>query len=198
MMGGLARRRGLTLVEVMIGTFTLSIIAAAILGAYMGQVTLNEYARNLSLATQDISRVIEQIRRENVGCTMPEVMPAGVTSWDAWLQAQAPGKTIPVPAAQERIVVTCSHRDGAAFGVCGNGNQVGATEWSSAAGTTNFNPLSVTVAVCWRQRGRTIGECAFNAGTGALTPADGSNGPNTAVGVIESPAMITTLVTCRS
>lgn len=191
-------QRGLTLVEVVLGAFTLSIIAAAILSAYMGQVSLNEYARNLSLATQDISRVIEQMRRENMGCTTPEVVPAGATSWDAWLQAQAPGKSIPVPVAQERIVVTCSHRDGAASGACGNGNQVGTGEWIGVAGTTNLNPLSVTVAVCWRQRGRTLGECTFDAGTGALTPVDGSNGPNAIIGVIESPAMITTLVTCRS
>ncbi|MBI4342169.1 MAG: hypothetical protein HY599_02240 [Candidatus Omnitrophica bacterium] len=195
---GPAHAQGLTLVEVVLGVLTLAIIAAAILGAYIGQVTLNEHARNLSFAIQDVSRVIEQIRRENVGCTTPEVVPAGATSWNAWLEAQAPAKTIPVPAAQERIVVTCSHRNGPASGLCGSGNQVGAGEWTSAAGTTNLNPLAITVAVCWRQRNRTIGECTFNAGTGALTPVDGSNGPNDVAGVIESPAMVTTLVTCRS
>lgn len=187
---------GMTLVEVVLGLLVIALIAAAILGAYMGQVTLNEHARNLSLAIQDVSRVIEQIRRENTGCTTPEVVPAGSTSWDAWLQAQAPGKSI--PATQEQIVVTCSHRNGPASGLCGTGNQVGSGEWTSAGGSTSLDPLSITVAVCWRQRGRTIGECTFNAGTGVLTPVDGSNGPNDVVGVIESPAMITTLVTCRS
>ena len=194
------RVQGLTLVEVVLGVLTLAIISAAVLGAYIGQITLNEHARNLSMAIQDVSRVIEQIRRENVGCTTPDIVPPTGTSWNAWLEAQAPGKTIPVPAAQERIVVTCSHRDGPASGLCGTGNpaQVGGGEWASVAGVTNLNPLAITVAVCWRQRGRTIGECTFNAGTGALTPVDGANGPNSAAGVIESPAMVTTLVTCRS
>ena len=192
------RARGLTLVEVVLGVLTLALIAAAVLGAYIGQITLNEHARNLSLAIQDVSRVIEQMRRENVGCTSPEVVPAGATSWDAWLQAQVPGKSIPGVGTAERIVVTCSHQNGPASGLCGNGNQVGSGEWTSAGGTTALDPLSITVAVCWRQRSRTIGECTYNAGTGVMTPVDGANGPNEVVGVIESPAMITTLVTCRS
>ena len=192
------RARGLTLVEVVLGVLTLALIAAAVLGAYIGQITLNEHARNLSLAIQDVSRVIEQMRRENVGCTSPEVVPAGATSWDAWLQAQVPGKSIPGVGTAERIVMTCSHQNGPASGLCGIGNQVGSGEWTSTGGNTTLDPLSITVAVCWRQRNRTIGECTYNAGTGVMTPVDGANGPNEVVGVIESPAMITTLVTCRS
>ena len=39
------------------------------------------------------------------------------------------------------------------------------------------------------------GECTWNGA--ALIAADGGNGPNNFVGVIESPASLTTLVTCR-
>jgi hypothetical protein len=171
---------------------TLTVVASALLGAYVGQVTLNEHGRNLSLAIQDANRIIEQIRQENTGCPSPEAIPAGATSWDVWLEAQAPGKSlaIPNPNVEELIVVTCSHSDGPAAGLCGNGNQVGTGEWTSLAGNTSRDPLRITVAVCWRHRGRTIGECAWD---GANLSANDANGS----GVIDSPAMLTTLVTCR-
>lgn len=44
---------GLTLVEVVLAALILAIVVSAILGAYMGQVTLNEHARNLSFAIND-------------------------------------------------------------------------------------------------------------------------------------------------
>lgn len=184
---------GFTLVEVVLGTFTLTIAAVAILGAYLGQVTLNEHARNLSLAVHDANRILEQIRRQNSGgaCSTPSVSLVG--GWDAWLQAQNPGKSVPNPAAtanaSERIVVTCQNE--AATQYCNPATQVSASEWRSTGGAPTHDPLRVTVSVCWRHRNRTLGECAW-AGN-ALTPAD-TNGNM----VIDSPAMLTTLVTCRN
>jgi hypothetical protein len=55
---------------------------------------------------------------------------------------------------------------------------------------TDHEPLQVTVAVCWRHRNRVIGECAWDGVALSANDADGD-------GVIESPAMLTTLVTCR-
>ena len=187
---------GFTLVEILLGGLTLATVTAAILGAYVGQVTLNEHARNLALAIQDANRVIEQIRQQNAAClgAPPSVIPTGVTSWNAWLEAQAPGKSLgaPTPNINERIVVTCSHRNGPASGLCGQTNQVGSGEWAKAAGNSSFDPLRVVVTVCWRHRNRTIGECgwdgALNVSAATDTDADGT---------IESPAMLTTLVTCR-
>ena len=193
---GRRRESGFTLVEVLLGGITLAIVTSAILGAYIGQITLNEHARNLSLVIQDANRIIEQIRQQNTTCTSPNVIPPAGTSWNAWLEAQVPGKSITsaTPNVAERILVTCSHRDGPASGLCGS-NQAGAGEWTNPAGNTTHDPLRVTVAVCWRHRNRTIGECTWNGA--ALVPDDAVAMPNDTLGAIDSPAMLTTLVTCR-
>ena len=208
---------GLTLVEVVLGAATLAIVVAAILGAYMGQLTLNEHARNLSFAMNDASRVLEKIRSENAGCqsnTVPEVDPEGPGSgpsnpdnWNAWMNTNNPGapKSIgldPQTGAnrddtQERIFVTCLQQGVVGTPVnaddyCGDQgikNQVGAGEWKRQTGaTTTFNPIQVTVAVCWRHRGRVVGECDAN-----VSPEDRNSN-----GVIESPAMLTTLIACSA
>lgn len=187
----------MTLVEVLLAIVVLVVAISAILGAYVGQQTLNEHARNLTLATQDAERVIEQLRSNNAQCNIPTAATAG--GWNAWLDAQVPAKSVPNPDANagERIVVTCQDQDGGVLSTdyCGRNAptpQVATEEWTFQAASTAFNPVRVTVAVCWRHRGRTIGECAWDGAS--LTPSDSGTG---VVGVIESPAMLTTLVTCR-
>ena len=211
---------GFTLAEVVLGGMVLAIAVAAILGAYVGQVTLNEHARNLSLAIQDANRVIEQVRQLNTNCAaphsppnLPTVIPTDATgtpqptsSWNAWMNpggAGSPKSIGPDPATNnntnELIVVTCSHRDGPAAGLCqpGNGGQVGSGEWTSG-GTTTRDPIRLTVTVCWRHRQRIIGECTAASPTAPLQAADNQgSGPHNQSGVVESPAMLTTLVTCR-
>lgn len=197
------RMAGFTLVEVLLAVLTLSIAFAALLGAFLSQITLNEHARNLSLAVHDANRVIERIRQDNLNCTSPTINPTGVpTSWDAWLQTEV--KSVPTVSSstEERIVVTCLQQSPSTpplnpADYCGTGGtaQVGTGEWRVNAGTTSFDPLQVTVSVCWRHRSRTIGECTWTGGT--LVAADGGNGPNDVQGVVESPASLTTLVTCR-
>ena len=152
------------------GALVLAVAIVALLGAFLGQMTLNEHARRLAWAGNDASRVLEQVRRQNSGgaCTTPSATPpAGFGSWDAWLAdataAGGGGKSIQ-PAADELVVVT----------------PVGA------------NPLTVTVAVCWRHRNRILGECT---GAGALAQNPGAGGDPL---VTESPAMLSTLITCRA
>ena len=186
--GGLQRcSAGFTLMEVLLGGMVLAVAISAILGAYIGQVTLNEHARNLSLAINDASRVVEQIRQRNspcAGATPSSNFPAWTaanptctgaaptTSWDDWLQRCDGGKSVPpTPLSNERILLTCQNVAGTA--ACG----------------ASEDPLRLTVAVCWRHRGRTIGECT-PAGALVQSDLDGD-------GVFESPAMLTTLVTCR-
>lgn len=166
----MGERRGLTLVELLVGALVLSVAIVALLGAFLGQLTLSEHARRLAWAGNDASRVLEQVRRQNSGgaCTTPSATPpAGFGSWDAWLAdataAGGGGKSIQ-PAADELVVVT----------------RVGA------------NPLTVTVAVCWRHRNRILGECT---GAGALAQNPGAGGDPL---VTESPAMLSTLITCRA
>lgn len=195
---------GFTLIEFVLGTMTLAIAMAAIFGAYVGQVTLNEHARNLTLAVHDANRVIEGLRQLNWGCT---AQPSAVStvgspaSWDAWLTGSTGGgKSIGLSSTDELIAVTCLRRGAPATPAdadyCGTTDQVGSGEWKTRAANTDYDPIQVTVAVCWRHRNRTIGECTW--GGAALTAQDGANGPNSSVGIIESPAMLTTLVTCRS
>lgn len=195
-------RAGVTLVELLLGVVLLMVALAAILGGYLGQQTLNEHARNLTLAVQDAGRVIEEMRNQNRQYNTPMANPPGTfASWDAWMSTVpvvvppepkdggGPKSLASAPEANERIVVTCQGTD--ALGVLQNcpSTQMG-TEWQVAGPAGTLNPLRITVAVCWRHRGRTIGECAWD---GIKLTATDSNGN----GVIESPAMLTTLVTCR-
>lgn len=181
------RREGFTLPEVLIGVAILAIATTAFLGAFLGQTLLAEHARNLTWAINDANRVMEQLRLQNTSpnCT---VLPStailttcggqAVTTWDQWLQLCALGKSIqPNPSTEELIAVSCQNEAG------------------TAACTAADDPIRVTVAVCWRHRSRTLGECAWDGA--ALSSADGSNG-FAANGVIESPAMLATLMTCRS
>ena len=162
----------MTLIEVMIGAAILAIAIVSLLGAFMAQIALNEHARNQALATNDAARVMEQLRRQNSGaaCAVPSAAaPAGFASWNAWLADTTAngggGKSIqPTPNTNELVRVT-------------------------AAGV---NPLTVTAAVCWRQRQRTIGECTWNGAALAANPGAGGD-----PAVTESPAQLSTLLTCR-
>ncbi|HAM42069.1 MAG TPA: hypothetical protein DDX89_06675 [Candidatus Omnitrophica bacterium] len=183
----LSRVSGLTLPEVLIGVAILSIAMMAFLGAFIGQMILAEHARNLTWAITDANRVMEQLRLQNTtpNCTtrpsatiQTNCDGQAVNTWDAWLQRCALGKSIqPNPATEELVIVTCQNSAG------------------TAACAQNDDPIRVTVAVCWRHRSRTLGECAWGGAT--LSSSDGSNG-FAANGVIESQAMLATLMTCRS
>lgn len=168
------KRSGFTLVELVIGVTILVIGIVAMLGAVVSQVTLNEQARNLSWALNDAQRVMERIRQQNsgAGCTTPSAAaPTGFASWDAWLADTSAsgggGKSIqPTPATNELIVLTTSGTD----------------------------PLTMTVAVCWRHRDRVLGECRW---TGSALVADESLVVANDTSAIDSPAMLSTAMTCR-
>ncbi|MDP3722826.1 MAG: type II secretion system protein [Candidatus Omnitrophota bacterium] len=190
-----AMRNGFTLIEVVLGSLTLAIAVTAILGAYVGQVTLNEHARNLSLTIQDVNRVLEQIRQQNAGCaaTPNAIPPAGFTSWDGWLAAlttDVPAGGGPKGLAAELIVLTCQNRTGTQY--C-PASQMGTAGWHAAGLGGAQDPLRITVAACWRHRNRTIGECLWDGAALSASGAGDANGN----GVIESPSTLTTLVTCR-
>ncbi len=201
-------QEGFTLIEVLLGVLIVLVAVVAILGAYRGQVALSEHARNLSLAINDANRVIERIRQQNNNCinpsSIPPQLPTAFTSWDAWLSDPSNGKNMH-PTTNELVVMTCQRANGAAL--CPR-TQIGSSEWNvatSPATGTPENPMRITVAICWRHRGRTFGECLWNAATNAWDTAsiatwDGvvAYPGNDTAGVIDSPAMISTLVTCHS
>lgn len=170
-----AGSHGLTLVELVIVAAILGIGIAALIGAFVSQMALNEHARNMAWAMNDANRVMERLRQLNTDCETPSASPSSecgtgadaCADWDAWLNSTTGGgkSILPSPSSNELIVVTTSGSD----------------------------PLEVTVAVCWRHRSRTIGECAWDAQQSVLS-ADDQDGD----GVVESPAMLSTLMTCRS
>lgn len=163
---------GLTLVELMLGAGLLTIAMTGLLQAFMSQTSLSEHSRYLSWAVADAGRVMDRIRLQNTGggCATPSLTaPAGFASWDAWLASTAVtgggGKSIqPDPAVNELIVPSASGSD----------------------------PVQVTIAVCWRSRNRTLGECTWNGAALAANPTAGGD-----PAVTESPAMLATLVGCR-
>lgn len=165
---------GFTLVELLIGAALLVLGIVTMLGVLASQFALNEQARNASWALNDATRIMEYIRRQNSGsaCQTPSAaVPGGFADWDAWLadtsSSGGGGKSVqPDPAANELIVVNTSGTD----------------------------PLTITLSVCWRQRARTIGECAWE--NGALS-ADESLAMADDTAEIDSPVMLSTLVTCR-
>lgn len=208
---------GFTLVEIMLGASIMSVAIVALMGAFFGQAYLNAHARNLGAAMNDATRVLELIRAQNVGtgCTLPSARPPAGESWNAWFDNDANNalginKSINQPNAEanELIAVTCQNEAGTAY--CGP-NQTGRLEWKSAPVNSNESMIRVTVAVGWRQQQRSVGQ---STGTGASAAAEFSyvtqgfgKGQTQSVfligpdgdgdGVIESQAMLTTLVACR-
>jgi len=189
---------GMTLVELMLAAALLAVGITALLGAFLGQLTLNEHARNLTWGMNDASRVMERLRQLNSGCaagTLPSAVSTVGASWDAWLADTSAngggGKS--VQNVNELVVVTCRDLNGGALqsDYCAT-NQTGSGEWhTKPVANTSLDPINVSVAVCWRHRERVIGECSWINGTLSASDADGD-------GVVESPAMLTTLMTCRS
>jgi type II secretory pathway pseudopilin PulG len=202
----------------MLGTSIFAVAIVAVMGAFFGQSFLSAMARNINLAMNDATRVMEQIRQQNsgAGCTTPSAKPPGnFATWNAWLNAQNPAKSIrqgrvDAPSSQdnqfELIAVTCQDQDGGALTTdyC-NPNQMG-QEWKSGpAANPDFDPIRVTVAIGWRQNQRGIGQDFTYTSAGqrqqgkivVQVPEQLSVGPDTdRDGVIESDAMITTVVTC--
>ena len=160
--------------------FTVSIVA--LLGAYVSQSALNEHARDLSWAMTDANRVMEEIRLRNsnpcvgVGAVPVATSPLGGVNpgpgWDDWLRGAGGGKSLEQAAAPAR-----------------------SQEYVVVSGIEGTDPMQITVAVCWREHARIVGECAWNGAV--LSPSQGSNGfPND--GIIQSQVMLMTRMTCRS
>jgi hypothetical protein len=163
-------RDGVTLAEVLTGASILLMAIVALMTTLIAQNKLNEHSRNVSWATNDATRVLEQLQMQNsegICGTVDTAPPAGFASWDAWLADTTVngggGKSVPPLAAGELVVLN---------------PPVGA------------NPVQVSVTVCWRHRDRDIGECQWN---GAQMVAADSNGD----GIITSPATLSTRLTCR-
>ena len=211
--------RSFTLIEMMLGASIMVVVIVALMGAFFGQGFLGATARNLNLAMNDATRVVEQIRQQNSTGGCPNGYPSAIpplpsASWNAWLNAQ--GKSIrqgrndaaasATDNSFELVAVTCQDQDGGnqPTDYCGP-TQVGAQEWKiGPAANPTFDPIRITVAVGWRQSQRGIGQDFRYTPAGQTvqgkvvvnTPESFTWADTDGDGVIESRAMITTLVTC--
>lgn len=206
------RQQGFTLLELTFSFAILAVIVVALLGFYVAQSFLNANTRATLLAMNDATRILEEIRMQNAGCTIPSAVPPPlipvVYSWDAWLQRQTPSKSLD-GRLLETIAVTCQDVNGGSVSsdYCG-ANQVGlGDQWKVQKLTsTSFDPIRVTVAVGYRLHSRVMGSGSsgleFTYSPIPLVTAYGSKplreGPDANNnGVIEAQTMLTTLVTCR-
>jgi|GEM_PF-1262621 len=205
--------RAFTLVELLFGLSILAIVIVALIGIYFGQSFLNANARAQLLAMNDATRVMEQIRLQNVNCSFPSTAPptmvSPVSSWDGWLAAQTPSKSLS-STYSETISVTCQKETGGktVADYCGP-NQVGlGDQWKFQKFTsTTFDPIRVTVAIGYQLQARVVGSGSSGVEFTAGLAASGSQlygskplqeGPDANDnGVIDSQVMLTTLVTCR-
>lgn len=75
---------GFTILELMIGVVVLVIALVGLIAAYIGCFTLNNSARNLTIAINDAQCVIEEIRDVNI--------PANIVTedWTAWAANDPP------------------------------------------------------------------------------------------------------------
>lgn len=164
----------MTLVELLMGVLVLLIAIISLFGVFSGSSLLNEQSRHRAWAMTDASRVMERLRQQNTdaACNAPSVAPppnppgGNFVSWDAWLADAGAngggGKTLLPDPANELVAMSSSGVD----------------------------PLTVTVAICWRLRSRVYGECQWIGNQLVPQDADGNL-------IITSPVMLSTVMTCR-
>lgn len=73
------RRSGFTLLELVMGSAVLLIALLGLLSFYRSPFMLNEIARDTTIAIQDATKVIEQMRVTPFGSLQ-------TTNWDTWAQ----------------------------------------------------------------------------------------------------------------
>lgn len=124
-----SRNRGFTLIEIVATTLILAIVILAVLAAFVAASSLAEGSKNLTQALEDARTVLERIRSDVQ--TSPDI-PAFVanfpeTLYEDWVVDQQAIGTEFVNLGEETIDVT--------YGDLGG------------------DPLGVTVAVTWTERG---------------------------------------------
>jgi len=85
-------KSGFTLVELLIATAVLLVAITGVLIAFRSPAVLNEMARDTTIATQDASRVIEQMRVTKFS-DIQKVDPY----WDSWAASNGAKNLLPLP-----------------------------------------------------------------------------------------------------
>ncbi|MBM3252767.1 MAG: type II secretion system protein [Candidatus Omnitrophica bacterium] len=72
-------KKGLTLLEIVVGMAIFIVSIVSLLGAYMNVLAMSEGSRNLNTALNDVSRVIEEMRNIPFSSIT-------LTDWTTWAQ----------------------------------------------------------------------------------------------------------------
>lgn len=109
MSGGTNKKfeRGFTLLELMIGAAVLIIALVTLIAAYVGCFTLNESARNLTIAINDGQSVMEEIRDRNNTFNITQ------EDWTNWASQDPPNGGGCNSLDNESIIVTYPSGTGA-------------------------------------------------------------------------------------
>ena len=118
--------KAFTLVELMVAASITGIAVFSLLASYIACISLTEMTSNITIATEDGRRVIEQMR--SMGATSLSSIIS--TDWTTWAANNGCNNL-----AQEQILVVYQDRDG-------------------TGDPLDDDPLDVTVNVTWQERGR--------------------------------------------
>lgn len=107
MSGKKLTKNGFTLLELMIGVAVLIIALVGLIAAYIGCFSLNENARNLTIAVNDAQCVMEEIRDINI--------PTNIIAqdWTSWAATDPPSGGGCNRLDNETIIVTYPSGTGA-------------------------------------------------------------------------------------
>ena len=97
-------KTGFTLVELLIATAVLLVAITGLLIAFRSPAVLNEMARDTTIATQDASRIIEQMR-------VTPFANIQTTNWDTWATNNGAKNLLPTSDTNEQVVVTYTTLD---------------------------------------------------------------------------------------
>jgi prepilin-type N-terminal cleavage/methylation domain-containing protein len=171
-MPAINKKRGFTLVELMLAAVILIVVLTGLLGGYLLAFNLNETAKNLTIASYSIEQKLEEIRRYNFNLIFIDYDNTAFRADNVTLLAGIPLQVLFTPNLD--------------------------TAGSVRVDNSDPNLLKITVTMCWRQQGgRIIGE---DNGAGGGIPLNGildGNEDANNNNIMDSPAQIVTLMANR-
>lgn len=171
-MSAILKKKGFTLIELMLAAMILIVVLVALVGGYLLAFNLNETAKNLTIATYSVEQKLEEIRGYNFNLIFNDYNNTVFRAENATLVAGNPPQILFTPNLD--------------------------TAGSVSVDNSDPNLLKITVSMCWRQQGgRIIGEDNGQGGgiplNGILDGAEDANNNN----IMDSPAQIVTLMANR-
>ncbi|MDP3787564.1 MAG: type II secretion system protein [Candidatus Omnitrophota bacterium] len=171
-MPAILKKKGFTLVELMLAAMILIVVLVALLGGYFLAFNLNETAKNLTISTYSVEQKLEEIRGYNFNLIFNDYNNTMFRADNATLIAGNPIQIVFTPNLD--------------------------TAGSVSVDNSDDNLLKITVTMCWRQQGgRIIGEDNGQGGgiplNGILDGAEDANNNN----IMDSPVQVVTLMANR-